>query len=136
MHQCLVLVLGLTTTLATAADLPKPGEGVLCMAAITTVAREVGRRCYPNENPELLAELNRSVDNFDSYMLANGVSASDLKKFKEQQAGINSPTDAMCSGDTVVLYKGFTKPGMIAELKKGVAELTRRPGRPEWGDCL
>lgn len=106
------------------------------MAAITSVANEVGRRCHSNEDVKLRAELQRSVDRFDAYMLANGVSQSVLTQFKERQGAVKSAPTQLCTGDAADLYNGLTKPGAIEELRKSVDELTRLPGRPEWGDCL
>ena len=55
----------------TAAREPPPGEGLVCVWALVVSAAEVGRRCFPGENPEFQAELERSEAKLDAFVRAN-----------------------------------------------------------------
>jgi hypothetical protein len=117
------------------ARIPAPGEGVLCLWALTSAAAEIGRQCRVGQNPAFQAELERSVDRFDHYVLANGLTAEEVAQFKRQQGLSGAPGGQACTGDLISFYDHMAAGGPEA-LRSAVDGLISRPGRPSWGDCL
>jgi hypothetical protein len=115
----------------------RPGEGVLCMWVLTAAAAEIGRTCRPGERPELQAGLDRAVERFDAYVLANepGATAESIAAFKRQQGVDGSAASTLCDSELAPLFDHVGAQG-IAHWLSQVDRLLSRPGRPGWGDCL
>lgn len=114
----------------------KPGEGVLCLWALTSVAAEVAKHCPGKRNPEFQAVLDESVSRMDQYVAANGnMSAKAIDEFKRRQGGVGQDVANLCSSDALQLYDGIHSQGSTA-LRDGVSKVVARPGTPAWGDCL
>ncbi len=115
---------------------PKPGEGVLCLWALTSVAAEVARHCPGKGDPEFQAALDESVSRMDRYVAANGnMSAKAIDEFKRSQGGVGRDIANLCSTDALQIYDGIHSGGSTA-LRDGVSKVVARPGTPAWGDCL
>jgi hypothetical protein len=112
-----------------------PGEGVMCALAIYSAMDQVGRVCFPGQDPAMQAEVGRAVAKLDRYVLANGWTAEDLAHFKREQASVDTPKDKLCKGDFLDLYKA-AKTSDPAALGAAVDKATSRPGQPTWGTCL
>jgi hypothetical protein len=114
-----------------------PGEGVLCAMVFVDVAAEVGRRCFPGQNPVFQARVESAEAKFDAYVLKNGPATPELlAKFKREQAGIGAATfDCKDDGDLVQTYRHY----LAADsglLTTQVEKLLARPGKPTFGDCV
>jgi len=114
---------------------PKPGEGVLCLWALTSVASEVGKHCSRKNDPAFQSVLESSVALMDQYVLANGhIGVEAVVKFKSQQGGVGQSAAKLCTGDGIQLYDNLHAQGS-AVVKEGVQKAVARPGMPTWGDC-
>lgn len=112
------------------------GEGVLCAAALYSVADEVGRRCFPGKDAAFQAELARSLAATDDYILRDPAWTKDgLDRFRNEQGGAGASNESLCRGDTVMIYKALAAAGPNA-LRSSTNKLISRPGKPAWGDCL
>ena len=113
-----------------------PGTGALCLFALTSVAAEVGRRCRSGENEDFQVELDRTVGQFEAYVLSNSeANAEQVAEFRRRQGGTAASTEALCEGDAVVFYESVVSRG-IETFRREVDHILRRPGPPTWGDCL
>lgn len=121
----------------TAAREPPPGEGLVCAWALVVSAAEVGRRCFPGENPEFQAELERSEAKLDAFVRANARSSTpeDIARFKATQGHVGAPKERVCFADAIIIYRGFEKGG-AAKLREMIDKGVARPGEPTWGTCL
>lgn len=114
----------------------KPGEGVLCLWALTSVASEVGKRCPGKGDPNFQATLEESVALIDRYVAANGkMSAENIDRFKREQGGVGQNAAKLCTPDGLQLYDAMRSQGAAA-LRTGVSKAVARPGTPAWGDCV
>lgn len=114
----------------------KPGEGVLCLWALTSIASEVGKHCPGKRDPVFQAALEESVIRFDRYVAVNGpTTASDVETFKRRQGGLGQDPAALCSADALQVYDGMHRQGATV-LQESIVALLARPGTPAWGDCL
>ncbi|WP_166038070.1 hypothetical protein [Sphingosinicella sp. YJ22] len=112
------------------------GTGVICIMAIFNAVAEVGRRCFPGQDPEFQAELGRAVDQIDQYVLRNSAATpADLERFKQEQANVGEPSAAVCRSEVIGMYRNLARRG-TASLRSETEALVARPGPPEWGDCL
>jgi hypothetical protein len=112
-----------------------PGEGIFCALAIYSVAREVGRQCFPGEDPEYQAELGRSVAKLDAFVLRNSkTTPAELAKFKTDQ-GQGAPRELLCKGEAVGIYRAVENGG-AERLRTSIDSAVARPGQPTWGTCL
>jgi hypothetical protein len=114
----------------------EPTMGTICALALYTVAQEVGKRCFPGEDSEFQAELDRAVARLDAFVLANSdMGQAGLARPKREQSLVGAPEAELCSGDPVGIYKAFAAQG--SEYLRAEAEmLTARPRPAVWGDCL
>ena len=110
--------------------------GVICLWAIVSGMNEVGRRCPDARDTALQAALADGEAALDRYVKANGrMSEADIARFKRQQARLDRLASEICSGDGLNMYRTLAEKGP-ATVRDSVRELTARPGKPEWGDCL
>lgn len=111
----------------------------MCMAALLNVAVEIGKACYPEDNPVGQVRLQMQLKRLDDYMLLDpNWSPENLAKFKREQGGVGLQDRDSCDRlgkDTKGLYNGFVDLDS-EELIESVDELTAKPGKPTWGDCL
>lgn len=116
---------------------PPPGEGLICTWALVVNSAEVGRRCFPGENPEFQAELERSEARLDAFVPANGKDATpeNIARFKATQGHVGRPKDQVCFADAIMIYRAFEKAG-VQNLRETVDKGVARPGEPTWGSCL
>jgi hypothetical protein len=113
-----------------------PGEGVLCMLALLSIANQVGLACHPGEAPEYQAALQSSVDRLEDYVVTNGGgSRSDLERFLREQGGAGAPKTRLCTGDAASFYDAFRKGG-AQRLREATDQMVSRPGKPTWGTCV
>jgi hypothetical protein len=112
-----------------------PGEGVLCYWAIAAAAQQVGSRCPGQAELPLQSALDESVAALEAYVAANGMSPAEIVAFKHGQGMDGRLNAELCSGDTLQLYSEMSKGGPEA-VRKATRDLTARPGKPSWGDCL
>lgn len=115
-----------------------PGEGVVCMWAITTALSEVGRRCYPGQYVEAQRALTDAVARIDAYVLQNAdptPTQDQIDGFKRQQGSMDSTDAELCSGEANRFYVSFVEQGADA-ITQSVDGLLARPGPPTWGSCL
>ena len=140
------LTMSTTTGAALAYGIHRPTEpppatiaastGVICMMAIFNAVAEVGRQCFSGQDPEFQAELRRTVDQIDQYVLRNSpATPADLERFKREQANIGEPQAAVCQPEMIGMYRDMANLG-AARLRSEADALLARPGPPEWGDCL
>lgn len=126
---------------STAPDSEKaaPGTGVLCMAALLNVAVEVGKACYPADNPVGQQRLQSLLKQLDDYMLQDSEwSPERLSEFKKKQGGAGFSEHVSCEqldADTKGFYTNFVNADP-EKMKQGIDDLTAIPGKPSWGDCL
>jgi len=115
---------------------PAPGEGVLCLWALTSVAAEVGRQCRPGANPSVQSELEDAVRRFETYVRRNSdTTDEEIAEFGRRQ-GLSGAGDArLCQGDPLRAYEDIAAAG-DERLRREVDRMLARPGRPAWGDCL
>jgi hypothetical protein len=114
----------------------KPGDGVLCLWALTSVASEIGKRCPGKHNPDFQPALEESVDRMDRYVAANTKwSAESIESFKRQQGGLGQDVANLCTTDGLQIYEAIRSQGAAA-LRASVSKAVARPGTPAWGDCL
>ena len=118
---------------------PLPGQGVICSMAILNAMAEVGRRCFPGQNPEFQAELARATALIDDYVLRNSDwTPADLERFKREQAhvGDTEAFPSLCHDrDVVGMYRQMAASD-LAQTRADTDRMLARPGRPTWGDCL
>jgi len=115
---------------------PKPGEGVLCLWALTSVAAEVAKNCPGKADPEFQAALDESVSRMDRYVTTNGsMSTEEIDKIKRRHGGVGLDVAKLCSTDALQLYDVMHSQGSKA-LRYGVSKVVARAGTPAWGDCL
>lgn len=106
------------------------------MMAIYNAAAEVGRRCFPGQNPELQETLEQAVTRIDTYVLENSeASPALLETFKREQAHVGAPEEMLCQGNLLELYKSAASTG-VEVIRSHLDELLAVPGEPTWGDCL
>jgi len=116
---------------------PVPGEGVVCALAIYSAIAEVGRQCFPDNDPEFQDHLRKDVAKLDAYVLANSkLTPIDLENFKRSQALVGLPKAKVCTPDLMGLYRSAANKTPIIEIDKGIDKLIARPGVPTLGDCL
>lgn len=115
---------------------PKPGEGVLCLWALTSVASEVGKHCPGKSDPSFQADLDGSVALMDQYVSANThIGTEGIAKFKSQQGGVGESPAELCTADKTRLYDSLRAQGAAA-IQESVQKVVARPGTPTWGDCF
>jgi hypothetical protein len=115
-----------------------PGEGVLCVWALLTVAAEVGRRCHPGEEVEFQEELAASLASIEAFVVANSdppPTPEEIARFKHDQGRVGAPLALVCTDNAEQLYRGILGVG-AAELHTHVELMLARPGPPTWGTCL
>ncbi|MDF7773947.1 hypothetical protein P1X14_01705 [Sphingomonas sp. AOB5] len=113
-----------------------PGEGVLCLWAISTAMEEVGRRCTAGQDKEFQLALSEGNVKLRSFVLANSdMTVEGATAFQKQMAHKDMPTAEMCQGDTLSLYELMRKNG-AAKHRSSVDEHVAKPGTPSWGACL
>jgi hypothetical protein len=110
--------------------------GPVCWAAIVESIRQIGLRCHPNDNPVLMAELERSNDAMGAIFLERGWSPQQLEGFRRQMGEADEPTEQLCANrDAEEMYRGFAS-AEPAELRRTTEEMLARSGPPAWGTCL
>ncbi|WP_298673266.1 hypothetical protein [uncultured Sphingomonas sp.] len=115
---------------------PKPGDGVLCLWALTSVASEVGKHCPGKNDPAFQTALDQSVAVMDQYVLVNGrIDATGIAKFKAQQGGVGQSAAELCTPDKTQIYDHLHSQGADA-IREAVRKAVARPGTPAWGDCV
>lgn len=104
---------------------------------ILNAMAEVGRRCFPGENPELQAELARATARIDEYVLRNSnATPADLQSFKRDQSQVGGDAEALCSDPEIAgMYRQMAASD-LAQARADLDRLLARPGTPTWGDCL
>lgn len=114
-----------------------PGEGLVCAWALVVNSAEVGRRCFPGENPGFQAELERSEAKLDAFVRANGKNTTpqSIAQFKATQGHVGRPKEQVCFADAIIIYRSFEKAG-VEKLREMVDKGVARPGEPTWGSCL
>jgi hypothetical protein len=112
----------------------QPGEGVMCLLALTAAASHVADVCHPGEAPELATELHAGADRLGRYVVENGWTVVELERFLREQAHVDAASDLICQTAAESFYQSFrAQPEALAE---SVAAVTARAGRPTWGDCV
>lgn len=111
------------------------GMGALCLWGIVAAVAEAGRRCGDLADPSFQRALELNETTLDRHMLAKGLHADEVTRFKHEQAGVGRSSSEVCSSDTIGMYRLMQKQGSDA-LGRAVKDLTSLPGRPAWGDCL
>jgi hypothetical protein len=97
---------------------------------------EVGKRCFPGQDPAFQSDLARSVERLEEYVLRNSErTAEDLAAFKKEQAHVGAPEAAVCHEEAMDMYRHLAARGP-EPVKSMTDELVVRPGTPKWGDCL
>jgi len=142
-HLRLIATATLGLAIATASSapsrprvVPAPGEGLFCSAMFLIVAAEVGRRCFPEKNAIVHAELERSIGLIDAYVLRNSsATKGQLAAFRSRQDGMGESNEQLCQGDRLMLYNKIVSVGADT-IRAQTATLIARPGKPTWGHCL
>ncbi len=115
---------------------PAPGDGLFCSAMFLMVAAEVGRRCFPEKNAVVHAELERSIALINAYVLRNSsATKGQLAEFRSRQGGMRESNEQLCQGERLMLYNKIVNVGADT-LRTQTATLIARPGKPTWGHCL
>lgn len=110
--------------------------GPVCWAAIVESIRQIGLRCFPGENPEAAAALDRTSEAMGEMFLERGWSPQQLEAFRRQMGEADTPTTELCaSEDAIQMYRAFAAADR-AELDRTTQEMVARPGPPQWGTCL
>jgi hypothetical protein len=117
---------------------PPPGEGVVCLWAMVSLSAEVGRRCFPGENPGFQTALAQSENRIDDYVRANqkDITPEQIAQFKATQGHVGRPTEQVCIPDAIALYRAFEANGpelrttVDRAVAAGPAELGRLCLRP------
>jgi hypothetical protein len=110
--------------------------GPVCWAAIVEAIRQIGLRCHPNENPNLMAELERSNNAMGAMFLERGWTPQQLEGFRRQMGETDETTEQLCANrDAEEMYRGFASADP-AELRGTTEGMLARPGPPAWGTCL
>ncbi|WP_091741989.1 hypothetical protein [Phenylobacterium immobile] len=112
----------------------KPGEGVMCLLALTAAASRVAQVCHPGEALDLAKELHAGADRLGRYVVENGWSVAELDQFLRQQGRVDAPPEMICQTAAETVYQSFR--GDPDALAASVAAATAQAGRPTWGDCL
>lgn len=134
--QCAVVAAALALIAGPALAQSKPGEGVICAAALYTYADEVISKCHDGKQPKLQAELRRGVKRLDAYILKNSkMTKAELASFKREKAGVGRPPEVLCQVDDEGLFKALTNKS-AKEMRSYFDRLTARPGTPTWGKCV
>jgi hypothetical protein len=136
--HCLAMGALISATTAAAAQPPhdKPGEGVLCLLGLASIASEIGRRCPGKNDPAFQAAVDQSVAMLDRYVATNGhFTSAEIAKFKKEQARAGGPLAEVCEREAFSIYDGLHKLGPAAILEDA-RETVARPGVPTWDDCL
>jgi hypothetical protein len=114
---------------------PPAGEGVLCAWAIYIAIEEVGRRCFPGQNPALQARLTAANERIERYVRDNSAITDEaVASFRRQMGEADMPDAAFCKGDFVDMY-GRSKGKELARTDD-LDKLLARPGEPKWGTCV
>jgi hypothetical protein len=114
----------------------KPGEGVLCLWALTSVAADVGKRCPGKRDTVFQSALEESVGLLDRYVTANGNwSAERIEDYKKQQGGLGPGKANLCS-TAGLRFCDVMQSQRAAVLRASVRKAVERPGMPAWGDCF
>lgn len=115
---------------------PNPGEGVICIWSIYSIAAEVGRRCRPGEDAEFQQALTDAVARIDNYVVENTEPAwtsDQVAAFRRQQGLEGAPQEQVCKGEPARLYEWLAPHG-AENIRRYVDAL--RPGLPTWGTCF
>lgn len=113
-----------------------PGEGVLCLWAMTSVAAEVGRQCRAGANPAVQHELDDAVARFEAYVRRNSEATdAEIGEFRRRQGLGGADNSRLCHGDPLRAYDEMAAAG-AERVRREVDRMLARPGRPAWGDCL
>jgi hypothetical protein len=114
----------------------EPAMGTICAVALYTAVQEVGKRCFPGEDAEFQAEVDRAVARLDAFVLANSdMGEAGLERLKREQSLVGAPEAELCTGDPVGIYRAFAAQGKES-LRAEAEMLTARPRPAVWGDCL
>ncbi len=110
--------------------------GPVCWAAIIESIRQIGQRCFPGENKETAAALDRTSEAMGAMFLDRGWTPQQLESFRRQMGEADTPTSDLCaSKDALAMYKAFASASR-EELDRTTEEMISRPGPPQWGTCL
>jgi hypothetical protein len=126
-----LLTMATTSSASAQADFA-PGEGIFCAAAIYQAAAQAAKRCFPVEAVELRAELDRSIERLNAYILSNSDWTPErLAQFSDEQIKIE-PDARPCEDAAAQLFRKMmtAKP---ETLRAAVDLGTARPGNPTWG---
>jgi len=155
-HRAVVLIVGVLLSAAAVASAARPQDeaapappehgfveaarptsmGPVCWAAIIESIRQIGIRCFPGENAQVMAELGRSNDAMGAMFLERGWTPQQLEGFRRQMGEADEPTEQLCANrSAVAMYRGIAS-ATPEDLKKVTDEMLARPGAPEWGTCL
>ncbi len=80
---------------AAAEKAAKQHAPVLCVWTLLLATQLVGQRCHPGEDPELQAELDKSISRVDAFIMANDHTATKERvdafkqSFKDQSASVS-----------------------------------------------
>lgn len=115
---------------------PAPTASVMCVATFLNLAAEVGRRCVPDEDPALQAELRRAVARTDAFILRNSpMTEAELAEFKKTYALTGASKEVLCQGDPLMAYRAFQKGG-VDRLRANTDEMLAQPRDPRVGECV
>jgi hypothetical protein len=121
---------------------PKPDPedlkrgAVLCAWQIYAVIREFGTTCHPSEDADVMAEIARSVDRIEQFIIINGHPDANYISTWEQRFHDNGKNKGFCkSKDAEQMYQAFAK-STPAEIKDKTDFLLAVPRMPVMNPCL
>ncbi len=110
--------------------------GTICAVAIFHAMDEIGRRCFPGEDPAVQAALGAAAGRLDAHVVAKGaMSREENVAFGRQMSSRDEPTAQLCSGDGPSMYRQVRSYGAEA-IAAETDRLIARSEMPEWGSCL